>query len=54
MYSGFKKTTKQPAAIFVLEKRILDRFDRQERENLLETYRKAISQLTRLRTVDYL
>jgi len=49
VYSGFKKSTKQPAAIFVLEKRALDRFDRQDRELLLDLYRKAISQLTRLR-----
>ncbi len=47
VYSGFKKSTKQPAAIFVLEKRALDRFERQEREFLLELYKKAISQLTR-------
>ena len=49
MYSGFKKTTKQPAAIFVLEKRALDRFDKQDRDFLLDVYRKAIGQLTRLR-----
>ncbi len=49
IYGGFKKSTKQPAAIFVLEKRALDRFDRQERELLLDLYRRAISQLTRLR-----
>ena len=49
IYSGFKKTTKQNAAIFVLEKRSLDKFDRQDREFLLDQYRRSISQLTRLR-----
>ena len=49
MYSGFKKSTKQPAAVFVLEKRALDRFERHDREFLLELYKKAIAQLTRLR-----
>ncbi len=47
VYSGFKKSTRQPAAIFVLEKRALDKFDRQERDMLLDLFRKAISQLTR-------
>ena len=49
VYSGFKKSTKQPAAVFVLEKRALDRFERHDREFLLELYKKAIAQLTRLR-----
>jgi len=47
VYSGCKKSTKQPAAIFVLEKRLLDKFDRQDRDLLLDLHRKAISQLTR-------
>ena len=49
VYSGFKKSTKQPAAVFVLEKRALDRFERHDREFLLDLYKKAIAQLTRLR-----
>jgi SCY1-like protein 2 len=49
VYSGFKKSTKQPAAVFVLEKRDLDRFDKQDRDFLLETYKRSIAQLTRLR-----
>ena len=54
IFSGIKKSTKQPAAVFVLEKRSLEakypgserRF---ERERLLEQFKKSISQLTRLR-----
>ncbi|KAG0710692.1 SCY1-like protein 2 [Chionoecetes opilio] len=49
VYKGHKKSTKQDAAIFVFEKRILDRWDKQEREAMLERLRKGVSQLTRLR-----
>ena len=54
IYSGFKKSTKQRAAVFVLEKRTLDeklqhQCSRADRDALLDVYRKSISQLTRLR-----
>lgn len=49
VYKGYKKSTKQDAAIFVFEKRILDRWDKQEREAMLDRLRKGVSQLTRLR-----
>ncbi|KAK8387738.1 hypothetical protein O3P69_018319 [Scylla paramamosain] len=49
VYKGHKKSTKQDAAIFVFEKRILDRWDKQEREAMLDRLRKGVSQLTRLR-----
>ena len=54
IFSGVKKSTKQPAAVFVLEKRSLDakypgNEHRNERERLLDKMRKSISQLTRLR-----
>ena len=54
IFSGVKKSTKQPAAVFVLEKRSLDakypgNEHRNERERLLDQMRKSISQLTRLR-----
>jgi len=49
VYSGFKKSTKQPASVFVFEKSLLDRFDKQEKELLLDLVRKGVAQLTRLR-----
>ncbi|XP_071542803.1 SCY1-like protein 2 [Panulirus ornatus] len=49
VYKGYKKSTKQDAAIFVFEKRLLDKWDRQEREVMLDKLRKGVSQLTRLR-----
>ncbi|XP_045584450.1 SCY1-like protein 2 isoform X2 [Procambarus clarkii] len=49
VYKGYKKSTKQEAAIFVFEKRQVDKWDKQERESMLEKLRKGVSQLTRLR-----
>ncbi|KAL7631809.1 UNVERIFIED_CONTAM: hypothetical protein RMT77_017884 [Armadillidium vulgare] len=49
IYKGFKRSTKEEAAIFLFEKRQLDKWDRQERELMLDKIRKGVSQLTRLR-----
>ncbi|XP_068218143.1 SCY1-like protein 2 isoform X2 [Palaemon carinicauda] len=49
VYKGYKKSTKQDAAIFVFEKRLLDKWSKQEREAMLEKLRRGVSQLTRLR-----
>lgn len=52
VYSGFKKSTKAEASVFVMEKRQLDdgRFkSRSERDQVLDLLRRGVSQLTRLR-----
>ena len=54
IFSGVKKSTRQPAAVFVLEKRGLEAKypgseRRPERDRLLDQMKKSISQLTRLR-----
>ncbi|XP_076044582.1 SCY1-like protein 2 isoform X2 [Oratosquilla oratoria] len=49
VYKGYKKSTRQEAAIFVFEKRLIERWDKNERELMLEKLRRGISQLTRLR-----
>lgn len=50
IYAGYKKSTKQEAALFVLEKKSLERWGgRAEREALLASFRRGVSQLTRLR-----
>ena len=49
IYSGYKKSTKQEAAIFVFEKRQIEKWDKNERERMLDKLRKGVSQLTRLR-----
>ena len=51
IYSGVKKSTRQSAAVFVLEKRVLDAQypDKADREAILDQCRKAVAQLTRLK-----
>ena len=51
IYSGSKKSTRQAAAVFVLEKRALETQypDKGDREAILEQCRKAVAQLTRLK-----
>ncbi|XP_065211698.1 SCY1-like protein 2 [Planococcus citri] len=49
VFSGFKKSTNQEASIFLLEKKQLDRLSKNDREAVLDTFRKSISQLARLR-----
>ena len=50
VYAGYKKSTRQEAAIFVFEKRLLDRWSsKQERESVLETLKRGVTQLTKLR-----
>ncbi|KAL1138476.1 hypothetical protein AAG570_008539 [Ranatra chinensis] len=46
VYSGYKKSTRQPASIFVFEKR---QVVPQDKEMVIETLRKGISHLTKLR-----
>ncbi|XP_076234556.1 SCY1-like protein 2 [Calliopsis andreniformis] len=49
IYSGYKKSTKQEAAIFVFEKRVLDKYPKNDREIILETLKRGVTQLTKLR-----
>ena len=49
IYSGYKKSTKQEAAIFVLEKKLLDKFSKKDKELIIDVFRKGVAQLTRLR-----
>jgi SCY1-like protein 2 len=49
VYSGFKKSTKSEASIFVFEKKQLDQFAKRDRELVLDLLRRGVSQLTRLR-----
>lgn len=49
VYNGYKKSTKQEAAIFVLEKRVLDQFSKNDKEVILETLKRGVTQLTKLR-----
>ena len=49
IYSAVKKSTKQAASVFVLERALLDRFEKGERELIWEMMKKGVGQLTRLR-----
>jgi SCY1-like protein 2 len=53
IYNGVKKTTRQKAAIFVIDRKSFDtrlqNSSRAEKDFMWDLYKKAISQLTRLR-----
>ena len=49
IYSAVKKSTKQAASVFVLERALLDRFEKGDRELIWEMMKKGVGQLTRLR-----
>ncbi|KAK6640752.1 hypothetical protein RUM44_012449 [Polyplax serrata] len=49
VYHGFKKSTKQEASIFVFEKRLLEKWPRENKEVILESLKHGVTQLTKLR-----
>lgn len=49
IYSGSKFSTKQEASIFVFEKRQLEKFNKADRDMILDSLRKGIVQLTKIR-----
>lgn len=49
VYKGIKKSTKEEGAVFVLEKKLLDKYSKQERETILTIFKNGIAKLTRLR-----
>lgn len=49
VYKGYKKSTKQEASIFVFEKKCLDKWSKADRDIILETLKRGIVQLTKLR-----
>lgn len=49
VYKGYKKSTKQEASIFVFEKKHLDRWSKSDRDIMIETLKRGIVQLTKLR-----
>ncbi|KAF9422708.1 hypothetical protein HW555_001702 [Spodoptera exigua] len=49
IYKGYKKSTKQEASIFLFEKKHLERWSKQDRDIMLETLKRGIIQLTKLR-----
>lgn len=49
VYNGYKKSTKQEVSVFVLEKKALDRWSKEDKEVILETLRRGVQQLTKIR-----
>ncbi|KAI8421432.1 hypothetical protein MSG28_009499, partial [Choristoneura fumiferana] len=49
IYKGYKKSTKQEASIFVFEKKQLEKFTKADRDIMLDTLKRGIVQLTKLR-----
>ena len=49
MYSATKNSTKEEASIFILEKKSLDSYGKQEKEILLDKLKSGVNQLTRIR-----
>lgn len=49
IYKGTKRSTKQDASIFVFEKRQLEKFNRNDRELVLESLKHGVQQLTKIR-----
>ncbi|XP_044757713.1 SCY1-like protein 2 [Coccinella septempunctata] len=49
IYSGSKFSTKQEASIFVFEKRQLEKYNKADRDLILDSLRKGIVQLTKIR-----
>nr|XP_022321420.1 SCY1-like protein 2 [Crassostrea virginica] len=49
IYSAIKRTTKQEASVFVYEKKNLEKYSKKDRDLVLDSLKKGVSQLTRLR-----
>ncbi|XP_048519751.1 SCY1-like protein 2 [Dendroctonus ponderosae] len=49
IYKGTKRSTKQDASIFVFEKRQLEKFNKNDRELVLESLKHGVQQLTKIR-----
>ncbi|XP_054739148.1 SCY1-like protein 2 [Anastrepha obliqua] len=49
VYNGYKKSTKQEVSVFVFEKKMLERWSKDDRETMLETLRRGVQQLTKIR-----
>ncbi|CAF2579551.1 unnamed protein product [Rotaria sp. Silwood2] len=49
IYGAIKRTTKQEAAVFVLEKRLLDKYSKKDRELILEAMKKGVQQLAKIK-----
>ncbi|XP_031438307.1 SCY1-like protein 2 isoform X2 [Clupea harengus] len=49
IYNGIKKSTKQEVAVFVFDKKIVDKYQKFEKDQIIDSLKKGVQQLTRLR-----
>ncbi len=49
MYAGYKKSTKQEATVFVLQKKSLDSYSKKDRDLIIDAFKKGTTQLARLK-----
>ncbi|KAM7532449.1 hypothetical protein Aperf_G00000133000 [Anoplocephala perfoliata] len=49
LYSASKKSSKEPATVWIFEKKSVDRFSRRERELIIDKIKQGVASLTRLR-----
>ncbi|KAG9345683.1 hypothetical protein JZ751_008827 [Albula glossodonta] len=49
IYSGSKKSTKQEVAVFVFDKKVIDKYQKFEKDQIIDSLKKGVQQLTRLR-----
>ncbi|XP_031169225.2 SCY1-like protein 2 isoform X1 [Sander lucioperca] len=49
IYNGTKKSTKQEVAVFVFDKKMVDKYQKFEKDQIVDSLKKGVQQLTRLR-----
>ncbi|XP_043943833.1 SCY1-like protein 2 isoform X2 [Protopterus annectens] len=49
VYHGIKKSTKQEVAVLVFDKKLADRFQKFEKDQIIDSLKRGVQQLTRLR-----
>lgn len=49
IYHGTKKSTKQEVAVFVFDKKIIDRYQKFDKDQIIDSLKRGVQQLTRLR-----
>ncbi|XP_025029199.1 SCY1-like protein 2 isoform X2 [Python bivittatus] len=49
IFNGFKKSTKQEVAVFVFDKKLMDKYQKFEKDQIIDCLKRGVQQLTRLR-----
>ncbi|XP_059905374.1 SCY1-like protein 2 isoform X2 [Gadus macrocephalus] len=49
IYNGTKKSTKQEVAVFVFDKKLIDKYQKFDKDQIIDSLKRGVQQLTRLR-----